>query len=596
MKILLVAVNAKYIHTCPAIYSLKACADLQEIPDLEIAIAEYTINDRYQDVLAGIMAHGADVIGFSTYIWNVDRVRRLIRDIRRIRGKDVQLWAGGPEATYYPEPFLREDGADLCMLGEGEEVFFQLAAWVCHAHDSEEESSSVESTGLENNYVESTGLESDKAKGAVAEYPHFCGIAFLQNGNLISTGLAAPVDLDRIPFLYRDLTLFSNRILYYESSRGCPFSCAYCLSGRERGIRCRNLDVVKQELQFFLDQRVKQVKFIDRTFNASADFAMEIWRYLRDHDNGETNFHFEIEADRITEEELALLRELRPGLIQMEIGVQSANPDTLRSVHRRPDLTRIAEVMEALVPQQNINLHLDLIAGLPFEGMESFRNSFNTVYAMRPHQFQVGFLKLLKGTELYDRREEYGLVCSADAPYEVLQTKWLTYEELDLLHRISDRVEEYVNTQGFRRSLPLAEKFFPDAFALFEALAEYYRREGYEQKRPSVFQRYEIFSAFLRECWDELRAEERQTAADSLKSLKGDSEEEKRSDNMPEASEETELLNIMETVRLDKYLHTHPSRRMTAEETFCFGGEAVQLKFDYRTCSPVNGEAEMEPV
>lgn len=549
MKILLVAVNAKYIHTCPAIYSLKACADLQEIPDLEIAIAEYTINDRYQDVLAGIMAHGADVIGFSTYIWNVDRVRRLIRDIRRIRGKDVQLWAGGPEATYYPEPFLREDGADLCMLGEGEEVFSRLAAWVCHMHSP--------------------------------EYPHLRGIAFLQDGNLISTDLAAPVDLDRIPFLYRDLTLFSNRILYYESSRGCPFSCAYCLSGRERGIRCRNLDVVKQELQFFLDQRVKQVKFIDRTFNASADFAMEIWTYLRDHDNGETNFHFEIEADRITEEELALLRELRPGLIQMEIGVQSANPDTLRSVHRRPDLTRIAEVMAALVPQQNINLHLDLIAGLPFEGMENFRNSFNTVYAMRPHQFQVGFLKLLKGTELYDRREEYGLVCSADAPYEVLQTKWLTYEELDLLHRISDRVEEYVNTQGFRRSLPLAEKLFPDAFALFEALAEYYRREGYEQKRPSVFQRYEIFSAFLRECWGERKSEEQRS--------------EKLQQFLSETAAENDLNIILETVRLDKYLHTHPSRRMTAEETFCFGGEAVQLKFDYRNCSPVNGEAEMEP-
>ena len=551
MKILLVAVNAKYIHTCPAIYSLKACAELQGIPGLEIAAAEFTINDRYQDVLAGIMAYRADVIAFSTYIWNVDRVRRLIRDIRLIRGRDVRLWAGGPEATFYPERFLREDGADLCMLGEGEEVFASLSA-----EFAEKKAGAV------------------SAAECAPDRP-VRGIAFLRDGEFISTGLAEPVDLDRIPFLYKDLSLFSDRILYYESSRGCPFSCAYCLSGRERGIRCRNLDVVRQELQFFLDQRVRQVKFIDRTFNAVSDFAMEIWRYLRDHDNGETNFHFEIEADRITEEELELLQGLRPGLIQMEIGVQSANAETLRSVHRRPDLTRIAEVMAALVPRQNINLHLDLIAGLPFEGLESFRRSFNIVYEMEPHQFQVGFLKLLKGTELYDRREEYGLICSEDAPYEVLQTRWLTYEELEFLHRISDRVEEYVNSQGFRRSLPLAAKLFSDPFAMFEALAEYYYREAYEQKRPSAAQRYEIFSAFLRERWDNLSEEERHRAADSA--------------GVPEK----DILSlILETIRLDRYLHTHSSRRMTAEETFRFPEGAVRLQFDYRNCSPVNGEAE----
>ena len=242
--------------------------------------------------------------------------------------------------------------------------------------------------------------------------------------------------------------------------------------------------------------------------------------------------------------------------------MQSSNPETLKSVHRSAKLDRIEAVMAVLTKKQNINLHLDLIAGLPWEGMESFRESFRRVYAMRPHQLQLGFLKLLKGTELYERREEYGLVCSEDAPYEVLKTRWLSYEKISMLHRVADRVEEYVNSQGFRRSLPLAEKLFPDPFSLFEALAEYYRETGYEQRLPSVFRRYEIFQDFLRR------------------------EAEKRGD-----IDVAVLSDILETVRFDQYLHTHPSRRMTAEETFVFGGKAERVQFDYRRTSPVHGEA-----
>ena len=356
--------------------------------------------------------------------------------------------------------------------------------------------------------------------------------------------------------------MFENRILYYEASRGCPFGCAYCLSGREKGTRYRNSDTVKAELQFFLDNKVKQVKFIDRTFNAKAAFAMEIWTYLRDHDNGITNFHFEIEADRMTQEELELVSSFRPGLIQMEIGVQSANARTLSAVHRSPGLDRIREVMHVLTQKQNINLHLDLIAGLPFEGLESFRRSFQTVYDMRPHQLQLGFLKLLKGTELYDRREEYGLVCSENAPYEVLKTRWLSYEELDLLHRVSDRVEEYVNSQGFRRSLPLAEALFPDAFSLFENLADHYREKGYEWNRPSVQKRYEIFADFM----------DRRI---------------KETGNLPEK----DRMRLLETIRLDRCLHVHPSRKMITESIFDFGDGPVKLQFDYSHCSPVHGEA-----
>ena len=536
MKIMLAAVNAKYIHTCPAVYSLKAYAD-SCVPEMSgrmtIKTAEYTINDNYQDVLAGIMSYDADIIGFSTYIWNVDRVKRLIRDIRCIRGDAVRIWAGGPEAGWYPDRLLREDGADLCLTGEGEVVFSELVRCTLQ-------------------------------KGALIgpeDYPAgLAGLSFLRGDEIVRTGTAKPADLARIPFLYSHLSLFDNRIIYYEASRGCPFACAYCLSGRERGTRYRSLETVREELQFFLDQRVKQVKFVDRTFNADPAFATAIWTYIRDHDNGIANFHFEIEADRMTDEELELVSGFRPGLIQMEIGVQSANPETLKSVHRIPQLDRIRKVMNVLEPKQNINLHLDLIAGLPYEGMDSFRESFRAVYEMKPNQLQLGFLKLLKGTELYDRREEYGLVCSQDAPYEVLKTKWLTYRELEMLHRISDRVEEYVNSQGFRRSLPLVEKLFPDPFSLFEALAEYYQKNGYDKNKPSGKKRYEILEDFAG----------------------------------TGTADENDLARIREMIRFDRALHIHPSRRMQLEETFDFGNGPETYRFDHSECSPVNGEAKVE--
>ena len=546
-KILLTAVNAKYIHTCPAIYSLKAYADLKKPENTKIQTAEYTINDRYQDVLAGILSHHADVIAFSVYIWNIDRVRRLIRDIRKISGESLQIWAGGPEATWYPEPLLK-DGVDLCMLGEGEEVFSRLVSWISESDIPDQKQDQYNASFPPEPAVFPLNTRLD----------HIPGIAYVSNGTTVRTGSSPLPDLNSIPFLYPDLEAFSHRILYYESSRGCPFGCAYCLSGKERGIRYRDSEKVEKELQFFLDHKVPQVKFIDRTFNANADHALRIWRYIKEHDNGITNFHFEIEGDRLTEEELELLQTLRPGLVQMEIGIQSANPLTLKSVHRSGSLVRIAEACAALIKNQNINIHLDLIAGLPYEDLESFKNSFNAVYGMRPHQFQLGFLKLLKGTELYERREEYGLVCSEDAPYEVLKTRWLSYEDLHLLHRISDRVEEYVNSQGFRRSLPLAEALFTDAFTMFEALADYYLENDLEIHTPSVTRRYEVFSQFI---------ENQKMSAEDLHILK-------------------------ETIRLDQYLHTHPSRRMTAEATFELQEGPVHLHFNYKKTSPVNGEAE----
>ena len=555
MKILLTAVNAKYIHTCPAVYSLKAFAGKHGNGKTQIGIAEYTINDRYQDVLSGILSHHADVIAFSVYIWNRDYICRLIRDIRKICGQDVLIWAGGPEPTYDPETFLFREKADLCMLGEGEETFTRLS-------DLLSEGKPVryppDLPGIAFQSSPSRERKHDGTDSAPGDLSH----TEVGAETLVCTGMAPPVALDSIPFLYEDLSVFENRILYYEASRGCPFGCAYCLSGKERGLRHRDVGTVKQELSFFLREKVKQVKFIDRTFNADPAFAAKIWRFLQENDNGVTNFHFEIEADRMTEELLELVSSFRPGLIQMEIGVQSANPDTLRSVNRNPDLGRIRKVMDTLVKKQNINLHLDLIAGLPHEGIDSFRKSFQAVYSMRPHQFQLGFLKLLRGTALWDRREEYGLVCSEDAPYEVLKTKWLSYEELHLLHEISDRLEEFVNTQGFRRSLCLAEELFPDSFSLFENLVCFFRASGYDRVHLSVQRRYEVFAEFIQK-----QAEQRK-----------DYPEEK-------------LRLILETIRFDRMLHTHPPRRMILQETFDFGEGDVTICFDHRSCSPVNGEA-----
>ena len=584
MKILLAAVNAKYIHTCPAIYSLRAYALANCRPCPEICLAEYTINDRYEDVLAGILGTKANVIAFSTYIWNISVIYRLSRDIRKVRGKQVQIWAGGPEASYTAADFLRKASADLVMLGEGEVTFSRLAQQaMLSAGKPDDRAGFDQIPGIAYFRSASCGslfsqqnLKNRQIRSTKVHHPCFpdSGNDFLHSEasekdfaadtseEFIETGFAPPVDLSELPFLYQDLSAFTNRILYYESSRGCPFSCAYCLSGKEHGVRYRDLSLVRKELQFFLDRKVKQVKFVDRTFNADPERALAIWRYIKDHDNGITNFHFEIEADRMTPEEFRLLEGFRPGLIQMEIGVQSANPMTLKSVHRNTSLEAVERMMKILVPPQNINLHLDLIAGLPWEDRESFRHSFQKVYEMRPHQFQLGFLKLLPGTELYERREEYGLICSDTAPYEVLQTKWLSFEELALLHRISDRIEEFLNSQGFRRSLPLAESLFPDAFALFHALADYYREKGYETNRPSIQKRYLLFTEFILQAFEQ----------------------------HPELSEKDKK-RILETIRLDQALHVHPSRKMKAELVLEPDGRPTRYQIDYLCCSPVNGEA-----
>lgn len=531
MKILLVAVNAKYIHSCPAVYSLKGYADKYKKNNEEIEIAEYTINDRYNDILADIVLKNADVVAFSTYIWNVDRVQRLISDLRKIRENEVMIWAGGPECTNSPEKFLLDGQCDLCISGEGEEIFLELC-------DTAENCKSIEEFEICVRKIR--------------------GLSLFENGEIIYTGPAAIVDMDKIPFLYNDLELFDNRIIYYESSRGCPFNCSYCLSSIDRKVRFRNVDTVKKELQFFLDNKVKQVKFVDRTFNCNYDHAMEIWKYINEHDNGITNFHFEIEAGIMTDDEIAYVNTLRPGLVQMEIGIQSTNEETLKLVNRHYQIDKIEHVVEGVRKAGNINLHLDLIAGLPNEDINIFKKSFNRVYNMRANQFQLGFLKVLNGTDIARKSEEFGIVASSDSPYQVLKTKWMSYEDLVKLENISDMTENFYNSQFFIRSLPYIEKLFDSPFDMYEKLSEYYIGMEYNIKQPSAQKRYDIMKDFVKRY----------------------------------IRDDDESKIILTYIDFDKCLHFNKSRRMEGIYKFEFENGEQEIRFDYSVRNKINGEAK----
>lgn len=457
MKILLMAVNAKYIHSNPALYSLKAYAGERE--GRQIAIAEYTINHRREEILADLYRQNPDLLAISCYIWNWELLSVLLKEIPKILPR-TEIWLGGPEVSYNPEQVLMQfPMVKGIMVGEGEETFRELA-------------------------------EGSK------ELSEIRGIVYRQDG-IVRTKERKVLDLSQIPFLYQDLSVFANRIIYYESSRGCPYRCSYCLSSIDKSVRFRKTDVVKRELQYFLDQQVAQVKFVDRTFNCDHEHAVSIWRYLSEHDNGVTNFHFEIEADILTKEELTLLSHMRPGLMQMEIGVQTTNPESLREIRRHADTERIGRAVSQLRQAHNIHIHLDLIAGLPFEDYESFACSFNQVYGMRPQQLQLGFLKILKGSHMYEMADAYGIQYLSVPPYEVLSTRWLAYEKILLLKEVEEMVEIYYNSGQFNNSISLLEQVYADAFSLYRALADFHRAEGCLSQAQARVSRYEALLRFM---------------------------------------------------------------------------------------------------
>lgn len=543
MRFLLCGINAKYIHSNLAIFSLKAYADRKKIPGAEIILKEYTINNYVEDILQDLYEEKADVVIFSCYIWNISFVRELAAELKKV-SPDVKIWAGGPEVSYAANKFLMENPTfDLIMQGEGEEVFSELIRLTveekCRIKDvyKQSESKKVLSGIVEKRYSierkqavkEEKDIEDKHFAGEDNVYPtnyidmsklqklqgiavwDFSGEAALGNaesniGNktkIINTGFATLMNMDTIPFVYEDFHLFEHKILYYETSRGCPFCCSYCLSSVDKTVRFRSLPIVKKELDAFLEAKVPQVKFVDRTFNCNRQRAIDIWSYLVEHDNGITNFHFEISSDLLGEEELELFAKMRPGLIQLEIGVQSTNGETVDAIHRHMDLDKLFHYVDSVHELGNIHQHLDLIAGLPYENYERFGCSFDDLYEHEPDQLQLGFLKVLKGTMMEEEVKKYSILYRNQPPYEVLGTKWLSYDEIILLKGVEELVELYYNSGQYTLTLKYAVPFFESPFRFYEMFSAWYRGKGYHKLNHNRLEKYNILREFLREHIDE---------------------------------------------------------------------------------------------
>lgn len=477
MNILLTAINAKYIHSNLAVYSLRAyaagkCEKYKE----EIGIAEYTINQPLDQILMDLYKRKPEVLCFSCYLWNIEYVEQLVAELGKIMPQ-TDIWLGGPEVSYHASHMLEQFPQVYgIMRGEGEETFLELAEF----------------------YYNNSGKSLEQCE-KVQRLKEIVGITFRDGEEIIETADRSVMDLSKVPFVYEDLDVFKNKIIYYESSRGCPFSCSYCLSSIDKCLRFRDLELVKKELQFFIDHEIPQVKFVDRTFNCKHSHSMEIWSYIKEHDKGKTNFHFEVAADLLNEEELNLISTMRPGLIQLEIGVQSTNEQTIKEIHRTMKFSQVTEVVNRVHAAKNIHQHLDLIAGLPFEDYNSFHKSFCDVYALRPEQLQLGFLKVLKGSYMEEKTKDYELLYQNRPPYEVLSTKWLPYSDVIRLKGLEEMVEVYYNSSQFEHTMELLEQVFGDAFVMFEEMSNYYEEHGYYGVNHNRVARYEILYAFIKE-------------------------------------------------------------------------------------------------
>jgi len=462
MKVLLCAVNAKYIHSNLAVYSLKAYHEaVNGAGRWDVKIKEYTINHYQDDILQDIYEEKADVVVFSCYIWNMNMIYDICTDLK-LASPGVEIWLGGPEVSYDSEKVLKEHPEiSLVMTGEGEKTFARLLS----------------------------GEEKEK----------IAGITYRKEGKMQIHPMEGVMNMDEIPFVYQDMKEFEHKIVYYETSRGCPFSCSYCLSSIDKTVRFRSLEKVFEELDFFLEQKVPQVKFVDRTFNCNKKHARAIWKYLLEKDNGITNFHFEVSADLIEDEDLVIMEQMRPGLIQLEIGVQSTFAPTISEIHRTMDLIKLREKVSRIKAMKNIHQHLDLIAGLPFEDLATFRNSFNEVYSMEPDQLQLGFLKVLKGSYMAENAKAYDLVYRHKPVYEVISTKWMRYDDILLLKRVEEMVEVYYNSCQFHYTLAYLLHFAITPFDFYKELGDFYVAKGLHDRKHNRPARYEILWNFAKE-------------------------------------------------------------------------------------------------
>lgn len=464
MKALLVALNAKYIHSNLGIYCLYAYSRKQGIPSEELLFREFTINQNRESIIENIYEEKPDIIGFSCYIWNIEEMRGIAREVKMILPQ-ADIWFGGPEVSCEGERVLKENPwITGVMVGAGERSFYEILSG--HRQGNR-------------------------------DWRRIPGLVVREGDGSCRTPDGTPLSMDEIPFVYDYIPEMEHRILYYESSRGCPYGCSYCLSSVSPGVCFRSMELVEQELQYFLDRRVPQVKFVDRTFNCNPEHAMGIWRYLHEHDNGVTNFHFELSADLLTREEIHYMAKLRPGLAQFEIGVQSTHRETVQAIHRRMDWERLKSHVVQMGRVGNIHQHLDLIAGLPYEDFRTFRRSFCDVYALRPDQLQLGFLKVLKGSPMEEQAKEFGMIYQPQPPYEVLGTKWISYGELRRLKWVEDMVERYYNSMQFMASVEYLVPFFEDAFAFYDLLGSFYKERGYGQRQQSRMQNYDNLLEFV---------------------------------------------------------------------------------------------------
>ena len=591
MKILLTAINAKYIHSNLAVYSLQAYAAAH---GHKIERAEYTINNQLEDILEKIYRQKPDVLLFSCYIWNIEYVKELVSEFHKLR-PEVSIWVGGPEVSFETERFLRENPAVTgIMMGEGERTLTEL----CDYFEQCEQDTQFTTKNREEVQTElvRAHAENEKRTGDLSEIKEkmlekIDGISYRRSdGTVAIQPLRSLLPMDELPFCYANLKDFEHRIIYYESSRGCPFSCSYCLSSVDKKLRFRSLPLVYKELQFFIDAKVPQVKFVDRTFNCQHEHAMGIWKYIKEHDNGITNFHFEISADLLREDELELISDMRPGLIQLEIGVQSTNGDTIREIHRTMRLEEVYRAVNRVKAGKNIHQHLDLIAGLPFEDYQRFQQSFNDIYALHPQQLQLGFLKVLKGSYMYEHAQEYGLVYRSRPPYEVMSSKWVSYDEMLEIRLVEEMLELHYNSGQFLTYLAVLEQKYDSVFQLFLDMGHYYRSNGYLDCNHNRVHRTEIVLDFAATV-DPERKDVYQEALmfDLYKIEKSKSRPVWARDLSLEKKKTSRYLRAHGMEK--KYCHLERFYWIDEEGQYRQGGEPLWFLFDYETRDSLTNEA-----
>lgn len=460
MKTVLIGINAKFIHSNLAIHSIRLYGKER---GLDMSVAEFTINHQLDDILDQLYVLKADVLAFSCYIWNIDMIQLLLGELHKIM-PETRVILGGPGVSFDSPSYLeRYKAVDFVVSGEGEAVMYQLIRCIESGED----------------------------------YSEISGISFRTDKGIRTNPQGSPLDMSTLPFIYdQDFHTFDNRILYYESSRGCPYNCQYCLSSIDKGVRYRDIESVKQAFQWFLDHQVRQVKLVDRTFNCHPKRTEALLKYLVAHDNGITLFHFEVAADILTDEIITVLNQARPGQFQLEIGIQSTFEETLDIIQRKTDFEQIKTNVKRIQAPKNVHIHLDLIAGLPKEGYNRFSQSFDDVYGLRPDQLQLGFLKVLKGTGMRQMAQQYGLVFRDYAPYEILSTYDIGHDEMVLLKRVESVLELFYNSGHFKHTLQYMEGFFLRAFTMYEALGKHFEAAGGHLVKHAKLSLYDMLRDF----------------------------------------------------------------------------------------------------